>query len=125
MKLIPKFYHGVVDYLSALVLIIGPNIFGFAGIGGAAAWVPRIIGVLILLQALMTDYELGLMKVIPMSMHLMTDYVVGAVMLLSPFLFGFYDDSRAAMVLMIAMGLVGLAAAYLTQPRGRQREVLA
>jgi hypothetical protein len=125
MKVIPKFYHGVIDYMSAVLLLIAPNLFGFSDIGGAAVWVPRTIGFIILLQAVMTDYELGLMKVIPISMHLMTDYVVGIVMLLSPFLFGFYNDSRGATILMIAMGLTALTAAFMTQPRGRQREVMA
>ncbi|MFL6590880.1 MAG: hypothetical protein ACJ8M4_11995 [Chthoniobacterales bacterium] len=40
---------------------------------------------MILLQAVMTDYELGLMKVIPITMHLMADYVIGAVLLSAPF----------------------------------------
>ena len=125
MKIIPKFYHGVLDYLSGLLLLLGPNLFGFAQIGGTAAWIPRIAGLMILLQALMTDYELGAMKVISISMHLMTDYVVGIAMVLSPFLFGFYDDSRAATILMILMGVIALAGAAMTQPRGRPREVLA
>jgi len=125
MKVIPKFYHGVIDYMSGLLLLIAPNVFGFANVGGAAVWIPRIIGLLILLQAMSTDYELGLMKMIPISMHLMADYVISIFMLLSPFLFGFYDDSRTAMILMIAMGMIGLAAAYMTQPRGRPREVMA
>jgi hypothetical protein len=125
MKMIPKFYHGVLDYLSGLLLVIAPNLLGFAEVGGTAAWVPRIIGVTILAQAAMTDYELGLIKLIPISTHLMTDYVVGILTLASPFLFGFYDDSRTATILMIAMGMVSLAAAYMTQPRGRPREVTA
>jgi uncharacterized membrane protein YtjA (UPF0391 family) len=125
MKLIPRFYHGVIDYISALLLLIAPNLFGFSGVGGAAVWVPRIIGLMILLQALSTDYELGLIKLIPISMHLMTDYMLSIVMLVSPLLFGFYNDSRGAMILMMAMGLIGLAAAFMTQPRGRPREVMA
>src|SRR5437870_2583983 len=42
MKVIPKFYHGVLDYMSGVLLLIGPNIFAFADGGGAVAWVPRI-----------------------------------------------------------------------------------
>jgi len=125
MKIIPRFYHGVLDYLSGVLLLLAPNLFGFAEMGGTAAWVPRIIGMMILLQAVMTDYELGLMKVIPIAMHLMSDYVVGIFMLLSPFLFGFYDDSLTATILMIVMGVVAVGTAAMTQPRGRPREVMA
>jgi len=125
MKIIPRFYHGVLDYLSGVLLLLAPNLFGFAEMGGTATWVPRIIGMMILLQAVMTDYELGLMKVIPIAMHLMADYVIGIFMLLSPFLFGFYDDSRTATILMIVMGVVAVGTAAMTQPRGRPREVMA
>jgi hypothetical protein len=125
MKIIPKFYHGVLDYLSALLLLLAPNILGFAALGGAAAWVPRVAGLMILAQAVMTDYELGLMKMIPISMHLVADYVMGIVMVLSPFLFGFYKDSRSATILMVVMGVIALGGAAMTQPRGRPREVMA
>ena len=125
MKIIPKFYHGVLDYLSGLLLFVAPNLLGFADMGGAVAWVPRIVGFMILLQAIMTDYELGVMKIIPISMHLMTDYVVGVFMVAAPFLFGFYNDSRTATILMLMMGVIGLAVAFMTQPRGRPREITA
>ncbi len=123
MKIIPKFYHGVLDYMSALLLLAAPNLLGFAEIGGATAWVPRIVGLTILLQALMTDYELGLVKVIPIAMHLMADYAIGAVLLLAPFLFGISGRSLTATVLLVVMAVVAFAAAFLTQPRGRPREI--
>jgi hypothetical protein len=123
MKIIPKFYHGVLDYMSGLLLLAAPNLLGFADIGGATAWVPRIVGLMILLQALMTDYELGVMKVIPISMHLMADYVIGAVLLVAPFVFGISSRSMSATILLIMMAIVAFAAAAMTQPRGRPREI--
>lgn len=124
MKIIPKFYHGVLDYMSGLLLLAAPNLLGFAEIGGATAWVPRIVGLMILGQALMTDYELGVMKVIPIGAHLMADYVVGALLLVAPFIFGISSRSLSATVLMVAMALMAFAAAAMTQPRGRPREVM-
>ena len=123
MKIIPKFYHGVLDYMSALLLLAAPNLLGFAEIGGATAWVPRIVGLMILLQALMTDYELGLMKIIPISMHLMADYVIGVFLLVAPFLFGISSRSTSATVLLVMMAIIAFAAAFMTQPRGRPREI--
>jgi hypothetical protein len=124
MKIIPKFYHGVLDYMSGLLLLAAPNLLGFAEIGGATAWVPRIVGLVILGQALMTDYELGVMKFIPISMHLMADYVVGALLLVAPFVFGISRRSLTATILLVVMALVALGAAAMTQPRGRLREVM-
>jgi hypothetical protein len=124
MKIIPRFYHGVLDYLSGLLLLLAPNLFGFADLGGATAWVPRIAGLLILGQAMMTDYELGLMKVIPIGMHLKADYVVGAGLLVAPFVFGISGRSLTATVLLVVMALLAFGAAAMTQPSGRPREIM-
>jgi len=43
---------------------------GFSDLGGAATTVPIVIGVVVLLQSLMTDYELSLVDVLPLSAHL-------------------------------------------------------
>jgi hypothetical protein len=123
MKIIPKFYHGVLDYLSGLLLLAAPNLFGFAEIGGATVWVPRIVGIMILLQALMTDYELGVMKIVPISMHLMMDYVIGAFLFVAPFVFGISVRSMVATVLLIVVALVAIGGAAMTEPRGRPRDV--
>jgi hypothetical protein len=125
MKIIPKFFHGVLDYLSGLLLLLAPNLLGFAELGGATVWIPRAVGLMILLQALMTDYELGAMKIIPIGTHLMTDYLVGAFLLVAPFVFGISGRSFAATMLLVVMGVVALAGAAMTEPRGRLREIMS
>src|SRR4051794_35929285 len=119
MKIIPKFYHGVVDYLSGLLLLLTPNLFGFAEMSGAVVWLPRIAGMVILLQGLMTNYELGVMKIIPMAMHLMANYLIGAFLIVSPFVFGISSRSMTATIVLLLMGVTGLLAAAITEPRGR------
>jgi hypothetical protein len=94
MKILPTRVHGMLDYPVGLLLLFLPNIFGFAHVGGAAVWVPRMIGILALVQSLMTRYELGAIKVLPMRMHLTVDYIAGIVLALSPWLFGFYDAAN-------------------------------
>jgi uncharacterized membrane protein YtjA (UPF0391 family) len=89
MKVIPTFVHGIFDYVGGIALLAAPNLFGFAEVGGAAVWVPRVLGIVILLQSVMTAYELGLAKVLPMRMHLMNDYVASLFLAASPWLFGF------------------------------------
>lgn len=89
MKIIPTYVHGIFDYLGAAVLLFAPNLFGFADEGGAAVLIPRILGLVVLIQSLMTNYELGLAKVLPMKMHLMNDYIASAFLALSPWIFGF------------------------------------
>jgi hypothetical protein len=94
MKIIPTRVHGILDYAVGLILLFAPNIFGFADVQGPAVWVPRVIAILALLQSLMTRYELGLVKVLPMRMHLAVDYVAGLLLAASPWLFRFYDPAN-------------------------------
>jgi hypothetical protein len=88
MRVIPTRVHGVIDYLTAVLLILSPWLFGFAD-GSAAQWVPLIVGVAILGLALMTDFEMGLAPVVPMSVHLAMDVGAGVLLAASPWLFGF------------------------------------
>src|SRR4051794_35144651 len=89
---IPTKVHGMLDYTLGVILFFAPNIFGFADVGGPAEWVPRAVAVIALVQSLLTRYELGLVKVLPMRMHLIDDYVVGAFLAASPWLFKFHDS---------------------------------
>ena len=72
----------------------------------------------------MTDYELGAMKLIPIAMHLTADYVIGALLIVAPFVLGVSSRSSTATVLLVVMGLLALGAAAMTQRRGRAREVM-
>jgi hypothetical protein len=90
MRFIPTKIHGVLDYLMGLLLIASPWIFGFAD-GSAAQWVPVILGLGALVYSLLTRYELGVMPVISMPAHLGLDVAGGALLAVSPWLFGFSE----------------------------------
>jgi hypothetical protein len=117
MKIIPRFSHGAADYLCGLFLLLAPNLLDFAHAGGAAAWVTRIIGLFVLAQAMMTDYELGLMRVIAIDVHLMTDYLVGVSLMASPWFFGF-SAVRVPMITVTVVGLLVLGLTAMTQRAG-------
>lgn len=90
MRFISTRTHGVIDYLMGALLIVAPYILGFAD-GTAAQWIPQIIGVALIGAALLTDYEYGVMRMIPMPVHLFLDVAAGALLAISPWLFGFAD----------------------------------
>ena len=91
MRFIPTRVHGVVDYVVGALLVVVPYILGFAD-GTAAQYVPQLLGIAAIGGSLLTDYELGVMRVIPMPVHLMADTGSGALLALSPWLFGFSDQ---------------------------------
>ncbi len=121
MRFMTTRMHGMADYLVGIILILAPYLLGFAD-GSAAQWVPQILGVLAILSALMTDYELGAMRVIPMPVHLGLDFVSGLFLLASPWIFGFADRIAWPHVL---FGLIEIGASLTTQTRPHDRTATA
>jgi hypothetical protein len=91
MQLIPTRIHGYLDYLMGVVLIASPWIFDFAD-GDIEQWMPIVLGAAVILYSLLTDYELGAVRVIPMPAHLLLDVIGGVLLAASPWIFGFDDE---------------------------------
>lgn len=126
IRVIPTRIHGILDYIGGIALILAPNIFGFTEFDDAT-WIARIIGIAILLMAVLTRYELGLIKVIPMQIHLWIDILASIFLALSPFLFGFSDEDANVWVPHVVVGLLYLVISLMTEtiPRGDRDEELA
>jgi len=90
MRFISRKVHAVLDYIVGVLLIASPWLFNFADIAGAK-WVAIIIGIVMLGMALLTDYEGGVRKIIPMSGHLTMDVIAGILLIASPWLFNFSE----------------------------------
>jgi len=114
MRFIPTRVHGVLDYLTAGVLIAAPSMLGFRK-HGMQTWLPLALGVGTIGYSLLTDYELGLFKIIPMPMHLALDAANGALLAASPWLFGFAEEVSAPH---LGLGLfeIGVMASSQTTP---------
>jgi hypothetical protein len=113
--------HGMLDYPLGVVLILAPWIFGFSDVGGACVALPIIVGVLMILQSLVTDWELSLANIIPLPMHLGLDIVAGVVLAVSPWLFGFADEGTNAWLPHLLAGLGLVAAGLMTERVPQQR----
>lgn len=111
MRVLPTKTHGYLDYLLGALLIIAPWLFGFAD-GGAKQWVPVVLGAAVIVYSLLTDYELGVARAIPMPVHLVLDAGGGLVLAVSPWLFGFADDIWWPHVV---FGLLEIGAALITR----------
>lgn len=100
------------DYLVGILLIISPWLFQFAN-GGAAMWIPIILGISTILYSLMTNYEYGAVSVISMPTHLWIDGIAGLFLSVSPWLFGFVE---VAALPHLIIGLLEMGAALMTNP---------
>ena len=114
-KIIPTKVHGILDYLVAVALFFAPMLFGFQDVGGMAVALPMILGVGLAAYSVLTKYEWGLIKVIPMSYHLVVDVVASLLLAASPFIFGFIDQSPNAWVPHIAVGVTVILVVILSQ----------
>lgn len=104
------------------LLIVSPWLFGFADEGGAARWVPIVLGAGVILYSLVTKYELGLAGLIPMAVHLGLDVGGGLLLAVSPWLFGFADR---VWVPHVAFGLLEVGAALLTKSTPEEESLTA
>lgn len=111
MKLITTKVHGVLDYLMGVLLIASPWIFGFAG-DGAETWVPVILGASTIVYSLLTDYELGVYRTMSMRSHLTLDFISGAFLAISPWVFGFKEY---VFLPHLVLGLLEIGAVMLTE----------
>jgi hypothetical protein len=110
---IPLNLHAALEPLMAVVIIAAPWIFGFSDTDSATV-ICVIVGVVMLLAGSMTDWRMSLVRLIPLRMHLMGDLVLGAVLVLSPLIFGFADEGGPTRFMVIA-GVLELLTALMTR----------
>ena len=111
MHIIPRRIHGILDYVVAIALILAPRIFGFDP-DGVEGRIPVILGWLTLGYSLLTNYELGLLKVLPFRAHLAMDLIGGVFLAISPWAFGFSDRVWGPH---LVVGLLEIGAALMTR----------
>ena len=111
MRFIETRTHGYLDYIMGILLIAAPWLFDFAA-GGAETWIPVLLGASMILLALMTDYELGAVRKVSMRTHLMIDLISGALLAVSPWLFGFADYVWEPHLI---LGILEMGAALMTK----------
>jgi hypothetical protein len=87
---IPTTTYAVLNYVIALLLISTLWTFDTLHIGGAALFLPLLIGWLQLIMAIFADNKLGFLKVFPMSMHNVNDVIMGSFLMCSPWIYDFH-----------------------------------
>ncbi len=115
MRFISTKTHGIIDYIVGIILFFAPSIFGFSEYGGAAVTIPQVLGVAILIVTLLTNFEPGLIKLIPMSLHLWFDYLGSILLIVSPWLFNFSNLSGSVWTPHVVVGALILVQALFSE----------
>jgi hypothetical protein len=108
MKIISTKVHGYLDYAMGMLLIVSPWLFDFYR-GGAETWVPIVLGISTIVYSLMTDYELGITRMISMKTHLILDAMSAVFLIASPWLFNFDEIVSTPHVVFGVLELLAVA----------------
>jgi hypothetical protein len=93
---IPAFVHGLWEYIAGIALIAAPLLLGYDS--GAATAASIVLGVLLLVLTATTTSSTSLVNQVPLPVHILLDYALAAILIASPFLFGFSDESTPTAV---------------------------
>jgi hypothetical protein len=111
VRVLPAWFHAVADYAVGLTLIVVALAVGGTG---AAVATGVVVGAVVLLVSVLTRYPLGVVKVLPFTVHSLGDYLAAALLIVAPFALGFRDSDAGLAVFYIAAGLAVLAVSLVT-----------
>jgi hypothetical protein len=110
--------NGEYDYTDAYVYVYASDhVTELSYDDDAAKIVAVLIGAGILVLAVVSDAPTGLARTLPAASHVVIDYVLGLLLVVLPFVFGFAGDDNAATAFFIALGVAYVVLAVLTRYR--------
>jgi hypothetical protein len=115
MKPIDTKTHGYIDYIMGILLIAAPYFLSL-NLKAIESQIFYILGVTAIIYSLLTRYELGFFKMIPMRIHLGLDVFSGILLATSPWLFGFANTIYLPHLI---LGLIEISAALLTNSKSK------
>jgi SPW repeat len=117
MRFIPTKFHAPLDYIVGAALIASPWILSFSDTT-APTILAIVLGIGLIAYSLFTNYELGVWKVAPMAVHNLIDIVAGALLAVSPWLFGFADDPANVWIWFVVVGVAAIFLGLTTKQSG-------
>jgi hypothetical protein len=107
--------HGILDYAVVLVFLAAPALFGLTGL---AAQLSYALAAVHLALTLLTDFSLGALRVIPLTVHGWIELAVAPTLAAAPWILGFGFRARIFYVAAgAAIFLVWCATDYRAAPR--------
>jgi hypothetical protein len=118
MKPIDSTLHGVTDYTAGTTLMtVFPRLAGISGT--RAARQIRTAGAIHAGYSTITDYPLGLVKLVPYKAHLAIDAIGALALAATPFVNGQFREGRKHWLPHVGLCLFELGALAMSDPTGR------
>ena len=112
MKFITTQTHGFIDYAAGILFIALPWMLHI-NCAEPEGLVLIVLGFLTLIYSVLTNYELGVLRILPMPLHLALDMISGLLLTFSPWILGF---SEKIYLPHLILGLFEILIAILTKP---------
>jgi hypothetical protein len=110
--------HGVTDYsVGTLLMTAFPKLAGIEGTRSASQI--RVAGAVHAGYSTLTDYPLGIVRLIPFQMHLAIDAIGAMALAATPFVTGQYKKGRKQWLPHVGLCLFELASLAMTDPTGK------
>jgi hypothetical protein len=113
MRILSPWVHGVLDFITVVVLVLAPIVIG---LGGSPAAIAYSLAAIHLLMTLLTKFPMGVWKRIPFFVHGIVELIVGVALLILPSFAG-YGPGSPARRFYLAMGAAILVVWALTAYR--------
>ena len=123
LRVIPTSVHGVLDYVTGSALLAAPELFRLKDVPSAAL-TPRLTGAGATAYSLLTDYEFGVVRLLPMPVHLVLDAMSGALLATSPWLLGYAKNGPRYWLPHALVGASEILAALATKTQPPRRRVM-
>ena len=111
VRILPAWFHAVADYAVAALLIVVPIVAGGPGLAVATG---VTVGIVVAVVSALTRYPLGIVKVLPFTVHSAGDYLAAALLVIAPFALSYTSTDRGLTAFYIAAGVAVLAVSLIT-----------
>ena len=115
-RMISTQVHGVPEYLTGGALLSAPDVLGLSGVP-ASKRVLHLAGGGAILYSLLTHYQLGVVRPLPMPAHLAMDAASGAFVASAPWLLGFAEEGQRYWLPHVLVGATEMLVAATSKPR--------
>jgi hypothetical protein len=111
VKFLPAWFHAIADYAVGLALVL---VAVTVDMSTEATVAGVVVGVTVLAVSMLTRYPLGVVKVLPFTLHSAGDYAAALLLFVAPFALGFNDTDSGVTVFYIVVGAAVAAVSLVT-----------
>jgi len=117
MKVISPRMHGYLDFVTVILFLLAPTLFGLSDLPALLAYGLAAVHLIVTLTS---DFPFGVVKIIPFTVHGWIERIVGPTLIAVPFVLGFTED-EVARNFYVAVGVVIILIGVLTDYQGQKK----